>query len=238
MLASSANPAEIKVICSAPLREVCTQLVPTFEKSCGHKVETIWASTHEILERINRGETFDIVIINAPSIEGLIRQGKLVADSRVDVAKSGIGVAIRAGTPKIDISSANSLKKTLLSAKSIAISSGMSGTYVASLFQKWGIVDQLKSKVTRVTPGVPVGEVVARGEIEIGFQQVSELLPVKGIDYLGPLPADIQHLTVFSAGLHTMARDTVGAKALVTFLTSPVAIPIIKKWGMEPGWRH
>lgn len=229
--------AVIKMICSAPLRETCTQLVPTFEKSSGHKLTTIWASTREILKRIDAGEWVDIVIMNAPSIEGLINQGKLAADSRVDVAKSGIGVAIRAGAPKIDTNSVNGLKWSVLSAKSIAISSGMSGIYIASLFRKWGIADQLKQKITQVPPGMPVGEVVARGEAQIGFQQVSELLPIKGIDYLGPLPTEVQYLTVFSAGLHTSARVPGGAKALLAFLTSPVAIPIIKKWGMEPGWR-
>ncbi len=223
--------------CSLPLKETCAQLVPAFEQSSGHSVTTIWASTRAIVERIDRGEVVDIVVMNAPSIDRLIARGKLMADTRVDIARSGIGMATRAGAGKVDVSSVDALKQTLAAANSIAISSGMSGTYVAGLLRDWGVADRLQARLRQVAPGVPVGEVVARGEAAIGFQQISELLPVAGIDYLGPLPPEVQHFTVFSAALHTDTLVAEPATALVRFLTSPAAIPIIARWGMEPAWQ-
>ena len=232
---NTAHDAEIKVIASAAVKEAYLDLVPAFEKSSGHKVTTIWAGTEAITKRISGGEMADIVLIAAPNIDKLISEGRLVAGSRADVAKSGIGVAVRAGLPKPDISSGEAVKKAVLAAKSVAYSSGPSGFYVADLFKKMGIADQIKDKVNQTPSGVQVGEVVARGEADLGFQQVSELLHLKGIHYLGPLPADIQHITVFSAGLHTAAAAPDAAKALVKFLTAPEAGPIIRKTGMEPG---
>jgi molybdate transport system substrate-binding protein len=177
----------------------------------------------------------DVVLIAAPNIDRLISEGRLVAGSRVDVARSGIGVAVRAGLPKPDISSGEAVKQAVLAAKSVAYSSGPSGFYLADLFKKMGIADQIKDKVRQTPSGVQVGELVARGEADLGFQQVSELLHLKGIHYLGPLPADIQHITVFSAGLHTAATAPDAAKQLVKFLTAPEAGAIIRKTGMEPG---
>ena len=232
---STAHAAEIKVIASAAVKEAVLDLVPAFEKSSGHKVTTIWAGTEAITKRISGGEVVDIVLIAAPNIDKLISEGKLVTGSRADVAKSGVGVAVRTGLPKPDISSGEALKKAVLAAKSVAYSSGPSGFYVADLFKKMGIADQIKDKVTQTPSGVQVGEVVARGEADLGFQQVSELLHVTGIDYLGPLPADIQQITVFSAGLHAAAAAPEAAKALVKFLTGPEAAPVIRKTGMEPG---
>jgi molybdate transport system substrate-binding protein len=233
--ATTAHAAEIKVIASAAVKEVVLDLIPGFEKSSGHKVATMWAGTEAIAKRISGGEVTDIVLIAAPNIDKLISEGRLVAGSRADVAKSGIGVAVRAGLPKPDISSGEAVKKAVLAAKSVAYSSGPSGFYLADLFKKMGIADQIKDKVKQTPSGVQVGEVVARGDADLGFQQVSELLHLKGIHYLGPLPADIQHITVFSAGLHTAAPAPDAAKALVKFLTAPEAGPIIRKTGMEPG---
>jgi len=181
------------------------------------------------------GETYDLVIMAGPALDDLIKQGKIVPGSRVDLAKSGVGVAVRAGAPKPDISSGDALKRALLAAKSIAYSSGPSGVYMEGLFQRLGIADEIKPKLKQTQPGNPVGEVIARGDAEIGFQQVSELLPIAGIDYIGPLPSDIQHITVFSGGIHTGAREPDAAKALVKFITAPAAVPVIKKKGMEPG---
>jgi len=235
LLSGSANAAEIKVMCTPAFKEAYSELVPSFEKSSGHKVVTIWAGTGEIMKRIGGGETVDLVILPAAMNEDLTKQGRLVAGGSTAVAKSGVGVAVRAGAPKIDISSGEALKRSLLAAKSIAYSSGPSGVYLAGLFQKWGIADQIKSKITQVPGGTAVGDVVARGDADIGFQQVSELLPIKGIDFLGPLPADIQETTVFSAALHTAASAPDAAKALVKFLTAPDAAAAIKKAGMQPG---
>lgn len=233
--ATTAHASEIKVMASAAVKEVVLDLIPPFEQSSRHKITTIWAGTEAITKRISGGEVVDIVLIAAPNIDKLISEGRLVAGSRADVAKSGIGVAVRAGLPKPDISSGEAVKKAVLAAKSVAYSSGPSGFYLAELFKRMGIADQIKDKVKQTPSGVQVGEVVARGEADLGFQQVSELVHLKGIDYLGPLPADIQHITVFSAGLHTAATAPDAAKALIKFLTGPEAAPIIRKSGMEPG---
>jgi molybdate transport system substrate-binding protein len=232
---SPAQAAEIKVIASNAIKEAYLDLVPAFEKASGHTVTTIWGGTESVAKRISGGEVVDVVIIAAPNIDKLILEGKLVAGSRVDFAKSGVGIAVRAGLPKPDISSGDAVKRAVLAAKSVAYSSGPSGFYLADMFKKMGITDQIKDKVKQPASGVQIGDLMARGEADLGFQQVSELLHAKGIDYLGPLPADIQNITVFSAGLHTAAPAPEAAKALVRFLTAPEAGPIIKTTGMEPG---
>jgi molybdate transport system substrate-binding protein len=214
LIPSLAHAAEIKLLASTAIKDAYLELIPPFEKATGHKV---------------------LVILGNSGTEELIKQGKLVAGSRAAFAKSGIGVAVRAGAPKPDISSADAVKKSLLAAKSVAYSAGASGIYLVSMFQKLGISDQVKSKTAAVKPGEPVGEVVARGDAEIGFQQVSELIPVKGIQYLGPLPAELQNITVFSGGIHSGAKEADAAAALAKFLTAPDAIPTIKKHGLEPG---
>lgn len=216
-------------------KDAHVELVSVFEKSSGHKVLTIWGGTEGIAKRISEGEVIDIVIIAASNIDSLILAGKVVPGSRVDFARSGIGVAVRSGLPKPDISSGEAVKREVLAAKSVAYSSGPSGFYLADLFKKMRIADQIKDKVKQPASGVQIGELVARGEADLGFQQVSELLHMKGIDYLGPLPADIQKITVYSAGLHTVASAPGPANVLIKFLTTPEAGLIIKKIGMEPG---
>ena len=231
--ASHANAAEIKVIGSPGVREISSRLVPEFEKATGHKVSIIWDGVNNVAKRVSAGETADLVFLPAPEIGALIKEGKLVGESRVVLATSGVGVAIRAGAPKIDASSSDGIRKALLAAKTIAYSAGPSGAHMAALIQKWGIAD--KVKLAAVPTGTAVGEVIARGDADIGFQQISELLPVKGIDYLGPLPADIQEVTVFAAALHKAAGSTDAARALLRFMTAPEAVPVIRKAGMEPG---
>ena len=232
---NTAHAAEIKVLGSVAVKEAYLDLVPAFEKSSGHRVTTIWDGTENITKRINGGEVVDIVILATPNIEKLVLEGKLVAGSRTDIAKSGVGIAVRSGLPKPDISSSEAVKKAVLTAKSVAYSSGPSGFYVADLFKKMGIADQIKAKTTRLAPGESPGEAVARGEGDIGFTQVSELLAVKGIDYLGPIPADVQQVTIFSAGIHALAPQPDAAKALVKFVTAAPAAPVLKKTGLEPG---
>jgi molybdate transport system substrate-binding protein len=145
-----------------------------------------------------------------------------------------VGVAVRAGAPKPDISSVDALKRALLASKSIGYSSGPSGAYLVSMFRRMGIADELKPKSRQTPPGVAVGDLIARGEVEIGFQQLSELLPVAGIDVLGPLPPEVQEITVFSGGIHVSAKEPGAAKSLVQFLIAPASVPVIKKKGMEP----
>jgi molybdate transport system substrate-binding protein len=224
---------DIKVMSSIATREAHNEIVPLFEKASGHKVTTLWAGTTDILKRIGGGEVVDLVSVSSAAVDELIKQGRLVSGSRVDVAKSGIGVAVRRGAHKVDISSGAALKKELLAAKSIGYSSGPSGVYLAGLFQKWGIADEIKPRLTVVAPGLTVGALLARGEVDVGFQQVSELVLVKDIDFLGPLPADVQSVTVFSTGVHSQAAAPDAAKALAKFFTTPEAVQIIKKVGLE-----
>jgi molybdate transport system substrate-binding protein len=235
LLSSMAQAAEIKLLASAAIKEAYQELIPEFEKTTGNKVVADWAGTPDIQKRIGGGEAADVVILGSSGAEELIRQGKLVPDTRANFAKSRIGVAVREGAPRPDISSANAVKTAVLAAKSVAYSAGASGTYLVTVFQKMGIADEVKAKAATVKPGEPVGEVIARGDAELGFQQVSELVPVKGIQYVGPLPAEIQNVTVFSGGVHSGAKETDAAAALVKFLTAPDAGPIIKKHNLEPG---
>lgn len=225
--------SEIKVMASAAFKEAYLELVPEFERTTGHKVVTIWVPSVQMMRRLKGGETVDLVIMSAASLDELIKCGMIAPGNRFDLAKSGVGIAVKAGAAKPDISSGEAIKRAVLAAKSIIYSTGPSGIYLAGLFQRMGIADQIRHKIKQVQ-GEPAGASVARGEAEIGFQQVSELLPVPGIDILGPLPADVQQITVFSAGLHVGATAPDAARALVKFLTAPAAAPVIRKKGMEP----
>jgi molybdate transport system substrate-binding protein len=230
--ARPAQAAEIKVMASAAIHDAYVELIPAFERATDNKVTTEWVPTAEMMTRLKGGEIVDVVIMAVNGMDELNELGK-VGNGRA-VASSGIGVAVQAGAPKPDISSVDTFKRTMLAAKSIAMSTGPSGVYLAGLFRRLGIADAIKDKVKQLQ-GVPIGEVVARGDAEIGFQQVSELLPIKGITYIGPLPTFIQNITVFTAAVHTGATATDGAKALIKFLTTPQAGEAFKKTGMEPG---
>lgn len=234
-LTYAASAAEIKVLASGATKEVYLNLIPQFEQSSGNKAVTTWSGTADIKKRMEAGEVYDVVIAAAPDIDSFIQQGKMVAGSRIDLMKSGVGVAVRAGAPKPDISSSEALKKTLLAAKSIGYSTGPSGVYVMSLLERMGIADLVKPKLKQTPSGVRIGTIITSGEAEIGFQQVSELIHEPGVDYVGPLPADVQKITVFSAGIHNGATQPEVAKELVKALTGPVAAPVIKEHGMEPG---
>jgi molybdate transport system substrate-binding protein len=234
MLVGTAAAAEIQVIASAAFREVYLELVPQFEQMHKQKVVASFSSSPDIMKRAKSGESVDIFILASSSVDELIKLGKVVPGSRVDLAKSGTGIAVRAGAPKPDVSSSDAVKRALLAAKSISYSGGASGAYITELFRRMGIADELKPKLRQAPLGVPVGELIARGEVEIGLHQMSELLPVAGIDILGPLPADIQQFTVFSARVSTAAKALDAAKELVKFLTAPGTVPLIRKKGMEP----
>ena len=208
-----ARAAEIAVISTVAHKDAYIEMMPAFERASGHKVVTQWVPTVEVLRRIKAGEATDLVLMVASGIDELTKVGKIESGSGVPFVKSGIGIAVRAGAPRPDVSSADAFRRTLLAAKSVAYSTGPSGNYLAGLFERMGIAAEIKAKV-RVTQGEPVGNFVARGEAEIGFQQIPEILPVKGIDYLGPLPPDIQYITTFSAGIHAAAKQPEAARAL------------------------
>jgi molybdate transport system substrate-binding protein len=235
LLAGIADAAEINVISTGSLKEALAELAPAFETSSGHKVTAIFAGTDEIVNRLGAGEPLDVVIAPAVWIDDLIKRGLVVADSRADVARSGIGVATRMGARRIDIGSADSLRKGLLEAKSIILSAGVSGIYLNGLFGKWHIAEQLKPKIVTLPGSGPVADALVRGEGDVGFLQVSELLAVKGITFLGPLPADIQEMTAITAGLGKAAGAPEAARALVKFLMSPETAPAKRRTGLEPG---
>ena len=230
----SASAAEIKLIAVNAAKEALVELAADFEKSSGHKVTLVWGGTEAITKRISDGEAADIVLIAAPNIQRLIAQGALREGSRADFARVGVGVAVRAGLLKPDISSAEAVKNAVVAAKSVAYSTGPSGFYIAEMFKKMGIADQITDKVKQPASGVQIAEMLARGDADLGFQQVSELLHAKGIDYLGPLPADIQNITIYAAGLHNGSAAPWAANALIDFLTGPTATASIKKIGLDP----
>ncbi len=233
LMAAAAHAAEIKVLASAAIKTAYLEVLPAFERTSGHKVITTWAPTAEMAQRVKDGEVVDLVIMAVEPVDELIKLGRIVAGSRVDLVRSGVGMAVQPGAARPDINTIEAFRRTLLAAKSITFSTGLSGVYMTGLFQRMGIADELKPKI-RVVKGVPIGEVLARGDAEIGFQQTSELLAVKGVKYVGPLPAEFQHTITFSAGVPARATQPDAAGALATFLTTPAAKGAFKKTGVDP----
>ena len=231
--------AEIKVVTSATFTAAYLELVPEYERATQNKLITEFGpsmgTTHNAIPvRLERGEEIDVVIMAVPALDALIKQGKIRADSRVDLVKSYIGMAVKAGAPKPDISTVEALKHTLLAAKSIGYSDSASGVYLSTeLFPKLGIADRIKNKARKIEAD-PVGGFVANGEVEIGFQQISELRPVKGIDIVGELPPGAQRVTIFAAAIPSTSKNPKGAKALIQWLASPAAYSVIEKSGLEP----
>jgi molybdate transport system substrate-binding protein len=229
---------EVRVMTSGGFAAPHLELVASFERATKHRVITVATSMGVgedfIPSRIRRNEPVDIVILPDASLDELIKEGRMAADSRVPLARSGIGIAVRAGARKPDISSVDALRRTLLEATSVAYSASVSGVYLSTeLFPQLGIADQMKTKSQRIERE-RVGAVVARGDAEIGFQQISELLPIAGIDYVGPLPADVQRITVFSAAVSAGARSPEAARALIRFFLSPEGRQVMMKSGLEP----
>ena len=238
-IAVSASAAEVRVMISGGLTAAYQALVPEFERATGHKVLTAFGpsmgtTVNAIPVRLERGEPADVLIMVGYALGDLIKQGKVIAGTRVDLVKSVIAIAVKAGAPKPDISSTEAVKRALLAAKSVAYSDSASGVYVSTeMFGKLGIADEMKDKARKI-PATPVGEIVARGDAEIGFQQISELMPVAGIDIVGPLPPELQKITVFSAGVASVSKEPDAGKALIKFLASPAASAAITRSGMEP----
>jgi molybdate transport system substrate-binding protein len=237
--APQAKQDRIRVVTSGAFTAAYLELVPEYEHATHSKLVTEFGpsmgTTHNAIPvRLERGEAIDVVIMAAPALDDLTKRGKIRADSRVDLVQSKIGVAVKAGAPKPDISTLDALKRTLLAAKSIAYSDSASGVYLSTeLFPKLGIADQIKSKCRKIEAD-PVGGVVASGEVEIGFQQISELRPVKGIDIVGELPPGAQRVIVFAAAIPTTSKHPEAAKALIQWLASPSNYTLIQKTGLEP----
>ncbi len=229
----------IRVVTSGAFTAAFLQLAPKYENETYNKLHTEFGPsmgvTHNAIPvRLERGEAIDVVIMAGPALDDLIKQGKVRPDSRVDLVQSKMAMAVKAGAPHPDISTLEAFKRTLLAAKSIAYSDSASGVYLSTvLFPKLGIADQIKAK-SKMIPADPVGGVVASGEFEIGFQQVSELRPVKGIDIVGELPPGAQQITVFAAGIPTTSKQPEAARTLIQWLAAPARYDAIRKTGLEP----
>jgi molybdate transport system substrate-binding protein len=224
----------LKVLCTNALDAVLRELVPAFERASGHEVSVTYKSTNQIIDLVKAGEVADLLIAGQAAIEELAAAGNVAGGSSVNLASSGIGVCVRAGAPKPDIHSVEAFKRALLAAKSVAhTATGQSGSYFAGLIDRLGIGDQVRAKA-KVSAGGIIGEFVARGEAELGIQQISEVLAVPGVDLVGPLPPEIQKVTVFAAGICSASREAEAARALVRFLTTTSAVAAMKAKGLEP----
>jgi molybdate transport system substrate-binding protein len=238
-LTGAADAAEVRVMISGGLTAAFKVLVPEFERETGNTVLTAYGpsmgtTVNAIPVRLARGEPADVLIMVGYSLGDLVKQGKVIAGTRVDLVKSPIGLAVKSGAPRPDISSADAVKHALLDAKSIAYSDSSSGVYISTeMFAKLGIADAVKDKA-RMIPATPVGEIVAKGDAEIGMQQISELRPVSGIDIVGRLPDALQMITVYSAGIAAVSKEPEAGKALIKFLASPAARAEIVKSGLDP----
>jgi molybdate transport system substrate-binding protein len=235
----AAVAAEIHVMSSAGFKAAYLELVAKFEEKTGHHVVNAWgpsmgATPQAVPNRLARGEPADVVIGVREALDKLGAEGKVDGKSETDLAKSLIGAVVRAGAPHPDISTVAAFKTALENAKSIAYSDSASGVYIETvIYTKLGVGDAVKAK-SKMIPADPVGEVVARGDAELGFQQLSELKPVKGIDLLGPIPSEVQKVTTFTAALAANAKERPAGEALIQFLAAPEAVDAIRRSGMEP----
>jgi len=237
-LQAGAPSREVRVMSSGATAPAYLQLIPRFESAATMKAVTLATATglgaQAIVARVRAGEPVDVVLLASNALDDLVKDGLIRRDSRIDIARSSIGMAVRAGARKPDISTLEGLKQVILNARSIAVSSQISGVYLTNeLFQKLGVAEQAGPKTIKVEKGV-VGDVVASGQAEIGFQQISELRAVKGIDYVGPLPESVQRVSVFSAGIAAKAPNPAGAKAFLDLLMSAEGRRIMQQSGLDP----
>jgi molybdate transport system substrate-binding protein len=234
----TSQAAEIKVVSGGAFKQVLNALAAQYRKDTGNTLAISYRTVGQHLDLIRAGkEAFDVAVLTPAAIDGLIKDGKVMPGTRTDLAKTDIGVAVRAGAPLPDISSVEAFKRALLAAKSVAYidpkAGGSSGIYVGGLLERLGIAAQVNAKAVLVHGGA-VADHVADGEAELGIHQISEILPVKGVTLVGPLPADIQNFTVYAAGIGSAGEDVAAARAVVEFLAGPEAMSIIKSKGMTP----
>ena len=215
-------------------RQVLADLVSAYEQRSGVQVQIESVGGVDAAKRVMADEPFDLVVLASDAIDKLLAAGKLVAGSQVDLVHSGVAVAVRAGAARPDIGSEDAVRNAVLAARSLSYSTGPSGVALARLFERWGIAGQIQDRIVQAPPGVPVGTLVARGEVELGFQQLSELLHVDGIELLGALPAEIQIVTTFSAGVCASATQPGAARELIAFMASPAAAEAKRRQGMDP----
>jgi molybdate transport system substrate-binding protein len=239
LLATTAQAEDLSVMTSGAFSAVYRQIVPIYERKTSNKVISLFGASMgdtptSIPNRLQRGEVADVVVLASSALDDLIKKGEILPNSRVDLVESRIGMVVRAGESKPDISSVAALKRTLLQAKSIAYSDSASGVYISSeMLKNLGVADQVAAKCKRID-GTPVAAAVAHGDAELGFQQISELLPEPGISYVGPLPGEVQRVTVFSAGIPVSSKHPELARTLIEFFRSPSVALAIKNAGLDP----
>jgi molybdate transport system substrate-binding protein len=226
--------AQIRIISSMATRQVLAELVAQYQQTTAQPISTESIGGVDAAKRVQAGEAFDVVMLAANAIEQLTVAGKIVAGSRVDLVKSGVSIAVQSGAPRPDIGTEEAVKQAVLGARSISYSTGPSGVHLARLFERWGIAEQIKDRIVQAPPGVPVGSLVAQGEVALGFQQLSELIHLPGIEVLGPLPDAIQIITTFSAGLATTSTQAEAVRAMLAFMVSPAAAAAKLRNGMAP----
>ena len=232
-LSPPSSPGHLTGISSMATRAVLNELAAAYPQP-GVQVQIESVGGVDAARRVQAGEAFDIVVLAAEAIDRLIASGQVLAGSRVDLVHSGVAVAVRSGSQLPDLGSESAVRSAVLAAPSIGFSTGPSGVALQRLFDRWGITDQLKGRLVQAPPGVPVAGLVARGEVALGFQQLSELLNVEGIDVVGPLPPAIQINTTFSVGLCTASTQAPAVQGLLDFLTSPAAAVVYQRHGMTP----
>ena len=226
--------ADLRIVAPNAVKEMVTEAAAHYERASGSRVVFTWGGSEAIAKRIGDGDVFDVVLNTPHNLDTLIKAGKIVAGTRTDFAKSGVGIAIRAGQPRPDVSNQEALRKAVLEAKTIGISSGPSGRYVLELFHRLGIANQIQSRIKQPPSGAQIAELLSRGDVELGFQQISELRHAPGVEYLGPLPGGLQSYTIWSGALHSSANDVAAGRAFLNALTSPDAAIAIRKAGKEP----
>lgn len=235
--AEIAAAAEVKVLTAGAMRKVVDALVPEFQKQSGHQVTVTNDTVGALSRRIQGGEAFDVAVVTPAAVADLAGKGKVVDGSGVNLARVGVGVMVKAGAPRPDISSVEAFKQALLAAKTVAYidpaSGGSSGIYFNGLLEKLGIAAEIKPKA-KLKQGGYVAELIVSGEAELGVHQISEIVPVQGVTLVGPLPPEIQNFTVYAAGIGTAASDAEAAKAFIRALAGPAAAQVLKGQGMEP----
>ena len=232
-VATMSEAAEVKILVSMGSVSGVRDLASAFERVSGHKVIVLLRVGNALLEALKKDEPADLIANFTPTFDGLVKRGKVVAGSPVEFTRAGVGVSVKQGAPKPDISTPEAFKQAMLAAKTIGYSRSGSGMIAARALQKLGIADQVKGKV-KFLEGIPVAEFVAKGDVEIGMQQTNALVPVAGADYVGPLPGDLQEYLYFSVGLLTISKQPEAARAFMAFMASPDAAQHLRKTGMEP----
>ena len=234
---SMVNGADIKVLSAGALESAFNDLLPQFEKSSGHKVTIVYETVGAIISRLQKDEDADIAIVSGQQNEDLQKQGKIVVGSRIDVAKVGVGIGVRKGAAKPDVSSVDTFKRAVLAAKSIAYGDpaggGSSDIYIVELFNRLGIAAEIRSKTKLFPTTLEAMQAVARGELEMGFRQASVIVAARDLDFVGPLPAAIQRYTLYTAGLVASSKQQDAGKSLIGFISSPVAEAVMKAKGFE-----